>query len=377
MHLIVLYILLCFIFIYFTSIVLYLLGNFKKQSSLKNDNLNPISVIVAVKNGEKSLPNLLDDLLSQDYDGKFECIIVDDQSSDKTKKIIKKFSLINNNIKYISSNLGNKNLLYKKRALDAGIKNSKYNILLFTDVDCRLPKTWISSMNSYFHDDIDFLIGVAKIEKYKNFISRFQMIDLQILFNVARGMSNLKMPFASIGQNQAYRKELYENVGFLDISNSIQGDDTLFLQQCLKKNIKVGFNEDSKSFVNSRIENNLISFIKQRVRWAADLKVLWNYNKGLFIISFSTFISNLFILFASISYLIFNNIVFSFLSGVVLIKIILEFSLYYTGSKKLLYKKNYISFIYWFLLNVPYVVFMGIGSFFIKYIGWRGQKNIK
>ena len=28
----------------------------------------------------------------------------------------------------------------------------------------------------------------------------------------------------------------------------------------------------------------------------------------------------------------------------------------------------------WYIITIPYIVLMGFGSFFIKYIGWKGQK---
>ena len=264
----------------------------------------------------------------------------------------------------------------RKKALDAGINKSQHNILLFTDVDCRLPKTWITSMNSHFHDKTDYLIGVAKIDRYKNLISRFQMIDLQILFTVARGMTNLKFPFAAIGQNQAYRKTLYDKVGFLDISNSIQGDDTLFLQLCLKNKIRVDFNDDDNSFVTSRNEENFISFIKQRIRWAADLKVFWNYNKPLFIVSLSTYVTNLMIVLSTFGFILFNKMVFPFLYPMILAKLILEYILYNIGAKNLSFKMNNMTFIYWFFLNVPYVVLMGAGSFFSNILVGEAKRYI-
>ena len=195
-----------------------------------------------------------------------------------------------------------------------------------------------------------------------------------MLFCVARGMTIMNFPFASIGQNQAYRKEIYNEIGFLDISDSIQGDDTLFLQLCLKNNIKVNFNSDRNSFVNSRIENDLIPFIKQRMRWAADLKVLWNYNKILFIISLSTFITNFLILIFSFNIIFNSEQSFYFINIIIFMKLVLELILYKVGSINLSYNINIFNFLKWFLLEIPYVVFMGFGSFFIKYIGWKGQK---
>tara|TARA_Y100001933_G_scaffold70223_1_gene71537 strand:- start:41 stop:1186 length:1146 start_codon:yes stop_codon:yes gene_type:complete len=381
MFLILSNILFILVIIYFASLLLYIIGNLKNGDRTKNQILNQISVIVAVKNGQKSLPHLLNNLLSQNYKGNVEFIIVDDQSVDNTKKIIKDFSLKNNKIKYVSSDQGDQRLSYKKKAIDAGIKQAKYNILLFTDVDCKLPNTWIKTMNENFHNDTDFLIGVAKTDTSNNIISCFQKIDLQMLFCVARGMTIMNFPFASIGQNQAYRKEIYNEIGFLDISDSIQGDDTLFLQLCLKNNIKVNFNDDSNSFVNSRTENDLIPFIKQRMRWAADLKVLWNYNKILFIVSLSTFITNFLILFFTFNIIFMIEQSFYFAAPksphfyvIIFMKLVLELILYKVGSINLSYNINIFNFLKWFLLEIPYVVFMGLGSFFIKYIGWKGQK---
>jgi len=381
MFLILSNILFILVIIYFASLLLYIIGNLKNGDRTKNQILNQISVIVAVKNGQKSLPHLLNNLLSQNYKGNVEFIIVDDQSVDNTKKIIEDFSLKNNKIKYVSSDQGDQRLSYKKKAIDAGIKQAKYNILLFTDVDCKLPNTWIKTMNENFHNDTDFLIGVAKTDTSNNIISCFQKIDLQMLFCVARGMTIMNFPFASIGQNQAYRKEIYNEIGFLDISDSIQGDDTLFLQLCLKNNIKVNFNDDRNSFVNSRTENDLIPFIKQRMRWAADLKVLWNYNKILFIVSLSTFITNFLILFFTFNIIFMIEQSFYFAAPksphfyvIIFMKLVLELILYKVGSINLSYNINIFNFLKWFLLEIPYVVFMGLGSFFIKYIGWKGQK---
>ena len=370
------YILVTLVIIYCISLIFYIIGNLQKVQILQHNQLEPISVIVAVKNGELSLPNILTDLENQDYEGKVEFIIVDDQSIDNSKKIIQEFENKNPQFKYISSTNGNPKLNFKKKAIDAGIKNTNYNILLFTDVDCRLPNTWITSMAKSFNLGVDYVIGVSRVNvNSNNLIALFQKIDLMMLFYVARGMCNLNTPFASIGQNQAYRKKLYQKVGFLDIVESIQGDDTLFLQLCVKHNIKVVFNDNPQSFVSSRIENKFCPFIKQRIRWAADLKVMWNYNKKLFIISLSTFMSNMIILLLFLECFIFK--VFNYLDILyllLLIKLILELLLYLIGSLKLKLKTNLFSFLYWFILEIPYVVFMGFGSFFSTWIGWKQEK---
>jgi len=369
-----LYIALLLIIIYIGSLISYVLGNFINHNINKSHHLNSVSIIIAVKNGEKTLPNILSDLEQQIYEGESEYIIVDDESTDTTEEIIKKYSQKNEKIVYVSSKEGNKNLLFKKRALDAGIKKSQYDILIFTDVDCRLKKGWINSMATCFNEKVDYVIGVSKISKSLNIISHFQKIDLLMMMIAGRAKCNLENPIAATGQNQAYKKYLYyENNGFSKINNSIQGDDSLFMHLCLNKKAKIIFNDNSESFVESRLETKLSSFIKQRIRWAADAKVMWNYNKKIFIILLSTFFINLLLLSTPIIYLILGNQILKIIGILFIIKLILEFIIYIIGSIKLKSKLNIIHFIIWYILEIPYVVLAGIGSFFIKNISWRGQ----
>ena len=130
---------------YFLLIFWFVIGLLKiKYFSADNpsDVIKNVSVIVCVKNGEKSLKNLLDDLKLQDYKGSVEFIIVDDNSSDKTSDIISDYMNEDKRFRYVHSREGNKSLCYKKRALDAGIQNANHEILLFTDVDCEIGKSW-------------------------------------------------------------------------------------------------------------------------------------------------------------------------------------------------------------------------------------------
>ena len=138
------------IFLYSSMLIWFIVGNLINKASITNSRLEPISVIIAIRNGEKSLPKLINNLKSQDYKGPIEFILVDDDSEDDTKKIINNIVKDDLRFKYQSSQNGNDNLNHKKRALDAGIKISQYEWLLFTDVDCNFKINWISSMAKYF-----------------------------------------------------------------------------------------------------------------------------------------------------------------------------------------------------------------------------------
>ena len=74
-----------------------------------------------------------------------------------------------------------------------------------------------------------------------------------------------------------------------------------------------------------------------------------------------------------IFYFLIENQIFKMIYVLFIIKLGLEFIIYTIGTIKLKNKFNIIHFILWYLLEIPYVVMVGIGSFFIKNISWRGQ----
>ena len=194
-------------------------------------------------------------------------IIVDDQSIDNTKSIIDSFIKLDQRFKYFSSSDGNPDLTHKKRALDLGIqKKSKYEHLLFTDVDCIIQPSWVESMISHFNDETDYLIGYSYTNITSTMAAIFQKIDFFMLLSAARSMVNNKSAWACSGQNQGYKKSLYNSVGgFYKIANQIQGDDSLFLLLSRKfSSAKISFATSPKSFVTCRPELYWNDFLRQR-----------------------------------------------------------------------------------------------------------------
>ena len=305
-----------------------------------------ISVIVAIRDGGQSLPRLINSFLSQSYSGDVEFILVDDDSTDDTKAIIKEAEIKDPRFKYISSKDGSAQLKYKKRALDAGIKNSNNSILLFTDVDCIVEPGWVDSMARSFDNETDYIVGFSRSKFKYGFANLFQRIDFLILMFSAVATTYIKYPLASSGQNQAYRRDLFNKVGgYNKIYKLLMGDDSIFLQLCLKENINVKFCMNHQSFVYCRPEKTWKSLLLQRIRWAADGKIMWKYNFLFFLIMASTVFVNLLIL-----VLIFIDL--KYLLLVLLIKFILEGLIAYLGSIKFHEKISIISFVYWFFLNV-------------------------
>ncbi len=191
----------------------------------------PISVVVAARNEEDCLPDLIASLDAQSH-RQFELVIVDDASDDETSRIIESAAEGRPWLRLI--HIKNPVFPRKKSALMAGIDAAKYDILAFTDADCRPPGEWLSRLAS-IHGEYDknvVVVGHALFDRAPgllNLIARY--VGLITSFQAAATIG-IGMPFVAFGTNLSYRKQLFNSVGgFGDGLGSISGDDDLFVQR--------------------------------------------------------------------------------------------------------------------------------------------------
>ncbi|MBN1376965.1 glycosyltransferase family 2 protein [Candidatus Woesearchaeota archaeon] len=115
-----------------------------------------LSIIIPVYNEEKrlkrNLPEIKDYLSG--FKGKYELLLIDDGSSDNTRKVIKNFSRKNRKLN-IKLNKKRKNK-GKGYSVKEGFFLSKYNWVLFSDVDLSTPITEADKLLKYIkkHDVI-------------------------------------------------------------------------------------------------------------------------------------------------------------------------------------------------------------------------------
>lgn len=98
-----------------------------------------ISIVICTYNRSNILEILLNSIKELDYDlNDFEVIVVDNNSSDNTKKVVEKFSTRQKNIKYLfEEEVGLSN------ARNTGWNNSNGLYIAYIDDDCKVPKKWL------------------------------------------------------------------------------------------------------------------------------------------------------------------------------------------------------------------------------------------
>jgi GT2 family glycosyltransferase len=174
-----------------------------------------VSIIVPVYNGASVVSACIESLLGQNYpQDKFEILIVDNNSNDNTKSIIKRYP-----VKYIFE---------EKRgpaaARNRGIKESKGEFIAFTDADCLADKTWLTNLMNGF--DKDYIVGCAgdiavyphgKTWVEETFIASYNAQPLGGIYRYNFLTEYKILPYAA-GCNVVYRKKLLEEIGLFDES---------------------------------------------------------------------------------------------------------------------------------------------------------------
>lgn len=99
-----------------------------------------ISIVVISYNEEDNIGKCLKTLVSQDYSpDKYEIIVVDGGSTDKTQWVIKEFAKVDSRVRLVIER--------KKGAAagrNAGVRSARYDYVAFTDSDCEAPSNWLS-----------------------------------------------------------------------------------------------------------------------------------------------------------------------------------------------------------------------------------------
>ena len=328
-----------------------------------------ISVIVAARNEENNIGKLIDVIKTQNYPSHlFELIIVDDHSTDRTADIIKPF--LNNQIRLIPLILADKaTVAYKKAAIDAGIKNSKGELIITTDADCIMSENWLSTIAAFYElHHPKMMVMPVVIKNNHSFLGLFQTLDFMSLQGITGAAVHQKIHGMCNGANLAYTRKVYDEVnGFEGIDHIASGDDMLLMHKISKKyKNEILFLKSKNVIVETEPETNITDFINQRIRWAS--KADKYEDKSLFPVLLLVYLINVFLIvmficgmFFNFEFLIFNFYFSYFL--LLTIKTAAELSFLSPVSRFFGYAK----LLWWFPLFQPFHILYTVVA------GWMGK----
>jgi cellulose synthase/poly-beta-1,6-N-acetylglucosamine synthase-like glycosyltransferase len=358
----------------YVGLLFYLKGGWSKIIPFKlaeHSCKTTVSVLIAARNEELNIQKTIEDVLAQDYPSHLlELIIVDDHSTDCTSEIVRSFA--NRGVKLIVLNETQALNSYKKKAISEAIKESKAELIISTDADCRMGSKWLKTIVSYYESGTYKLISspVSYFEE-QNLFEELQ--SLEFLFLISLGASGIGngMPTTCNGANLAYRRDVFlELNGFQGIDNLASGDDELFMHKVAAAFPHgIGFCKSRDAIVYTHAKPNLVEFIQQRKRWAS--KSTKYKNKWLVGLGVTVWIFNLSILLNAMAGFI-NPVFWLIAATIFILKAIAELIFMipicqFEGRSKLLWYQPFLSFIHIF-----YLIYIGLAGNSGKYM-WKGR----
>ncbi len=248
---------------------LYLLSHKAPQ---KNSLVNypRITVLVPFRNEEANIKSCCESLINLEYPiEKLEILLLNDDSEDGSVKIASEIIKSLKHIRIIDIRHEKFNLKAKMNVLAQGLKIAKGEYIFVTDADCIVRPGWIKNSLQYFNKRIALISGFTVLtDKQNSLFKLLQKIDWIFLQGLAFTASNANKPFTVIGNNLAFKKEVYDQVGgYEEIGFSITEDHALMKAILEKTEFDVCYIRDPEAMVESLPVDRFDSFIKQRLRW--------------------------------------------------------------------------------------------------------------
>ncbi len=204
----------------------------KQQQPDDSVPMPPVSIVVYAKNESDNLSANLPALLAQEYP-EYEVIVVNDGSTDESDNVLKRFEQDYGHLYHTYIPEEAKYLSRKKLALTVGIKAANYDVILFTEANCRpMSKTWVASMARQYTEQTDIVLGYCAYAGHDSFMHRFIAYDNLISGLQMLSSALIRRPFTGNGRNLSYRKSLFfRDGGFSKTLSLHAGDDDLFVNK--------------------------------------------------------------------------------------------------------------------------------------------------
>ena len=194
-----------------------------------------ITVVIPVRNEEKHIEQLLQDLSKQNYPKTlFEICIVDDHSTDNTSTILRNSKI--ENLKVIHLSLESEINSYKKKAIEEAIAGSKAELIVNTDGDCRLHENWLKTIAEYYEKTkYKFISAPVTFHEDHHWYEKLQTIEFQYLIGLGAATIRTNIPTTCNGANLIYERKVFNEVkGFENIDEVASGDDELLMHRINK-----------------------------------------------------------------------------------------------------------------------------------------------
>jgi cellulose synthase/poly-beta-1,6-N-acetylglucosamine synthase-like glycosyltransferase len=224
-----------------------------------------VSIIVPVYNEDKVVADSIRSLLQLNYSN-YEIIVVNDGSTDKTNEVAEKLvGYHKGKFGDIKVSLINKPNGGKAKALNAGIRYSKAEIVLCMDGDSQLsPDSVRLGVRHFSNPEIGAVAGNVKILNRRKFLTDLQALEYIEGLNMVRSaQSYIRLVNIIPGPIGLFRKKAIDEAGYY--SSDTFAEDADLTLKILANGWKIYYEPQSISYTEAPVK--LQQLLKQRYRW--------------------------------------------------------------------------------------------------------------
>ncbi len=369
-----------FLFICYSCLIIYYWQAWKSipvYIPLKKDAEVKISVIIAARNEEKNIGELLKALQAQSYPHQlFEVIVADDHSTDATASIVRQFP----RVKLLQLKEDGINS-YKKKAIETGIAAATGELIITTDADCLPGENWLQTIACFKEENKSVFIAAPvalsprpapRGEEGRELLQIFQSMDFMILQGITGASVYKNMHSMCNGANLAYEKQMFNKVnGFEGVDHIASGDDMLLMYKIWKKvPDSVHYLKSKDVIVVTEPMQTWYSFFNQRIRWASKAKKYDDKRMVAVLILVYLFNLSFFVLLILACW---HPYYWIYLFLLWILKTMIELPFMYSVAS-FFNRKSLVKYFFFFqTLHILYTVLSGLFGQFGKY-EWKGRR---
>ncbi|HYR23069.1 MAG TPA: polysaccharide deacetylase family protein [Chthoniobacterales bacterium] len=257
-----------------TLVVIFLAYRFRRLP--RSEFAEPVSIVMAAFNEGKVIGGTLQSLLSTDYKGELEIIVVDDGSRDETGAEVERLADVDPRVHLLrQENHG------KARALQRALAAVRHSVVVFVDADTHFQRDTLALLLEPFADEtIGAVSGHAKVGNLRTFIARCQSLEYTCGFNLDR-RAYMRWNCITVvpGAISAIRKEAIDQAGGLSLQTLAEDTDlTLALHKDRQRIVYV-----PQAIAWTEAPESVRTLARQRFRWAyGTLQCLWKHRDMVF-----------------------------------------------------------------------------------------------
>ncbi|MBR9704781.1 glycosyltransferase family 2 protein [Candidatus Pacearchaeota archaeon] len=233
-----------------------------------------VSFVVPAYNEGKSIEESLNHILDIAYSGVKEIIVVNDCSTDDTKKIVERMAKKHKKIRLVNNK---KNLGNAAKAQNVGLKLARGEIVAVVDADSFPARDSIYKMVGFFDDSkVGAVTCPVLARNNKKFMEKLQALEYKTISFTRKLLEYVDSIYVTPGPLALYRKEALVGIGGFDEENLTQDIESTWAITAKGWQRKMSLS----TYVTSNVPSKFMDWFRQRRRWnIGGLQCIFKYKK--------------------------------------------------------------------------------------------------